>query len=443
MKHIEQYNNPAEYAADASNRPSGESFAGVVGQRPVFQGVNVIRPWAERAYADAIFYDKLMRERVVIKAGTINLEVLDTDRYFNCKHAYIGQVYGREFALGTQLSARKYATPDEWTISGLDFSAAGSITLLFKYYSAAAADGQKELTYAWEAGQGSVAAFVAAINAATGIKSYCLAIAIDGSSFGVEVNGYNSAMGITLVSGTATVTRTYHGYQTQYYPGAKYGTTLYRANGVSDSTAYVNLPRYILRCASNGADATNQTFADAVVKKSRFNATDNPEIFAQFGGSYEAYVAAKYELFKAAYPINRGGLFTMACGYEDTKLPGNVHHTRFDGEEVYDFPLHHAALVSGGVTCEGYTTGFEPGEGYLPGLAEMMAIMEDVKTDKSDILNVTLGAIGVTKVDNGTTYRLSFQSYAAGAWVFYGAYGGLGYNYARFHAYAARVLRAL
>ena len=99
MKHIEQYNNPAEYAADASNRPSGESFAGVVGQRPVIQGVNVIRPWAERAYADAIFYDKLMRERVVIKAGTINLEVLDTDRYFNCKHAYIGQVYGREFAL--------------------------------------------------------------------------------------------------------------------------------------------------------------------------------------------------------------------------------------------------------------------------------------------------------------------------------------------------------
>ncbi len=443
MKHIEQYNNPAEYAADASNRPSGESFAGVVGQRPVFQGVNVIRPWAERAYADAIFYDKLMRERVVIKAGTINLEALDTDRYFNCKHAYIGQVYGREFALGTQLSARKYATPDEWTISGLDFTAAGSITLLFKYYSAAAADGQKELTYAWEAGQGSVAAFVAAINAATGIKSYCLAIAIDGSSFGVEVNGYNSAMGITLVSGTATVTRTYRGYQTQYYPGAKYGTNIYRANGIGTTTAFINKPRYIIYYSTNGADATNQTFADAIVKKSRFTAADNPEIFAQFNGSYDAYAAAKYEGVKAAYPINRGALYEMASGYEETLLLGNVHHTRFDGEDIYDFPLHHAALTTAGVTCEGHVTGFEIGAGYLPGLAEMMAIMEGVETNQSDPLNQTLGAIGVTKVSNGTTYRLSFQSHATYAWLFSGTAGPLSGNYGRIGTNAARVLRAL
>lgn len=442
MKHIEQYNNPAEYAADASNRPSGESFAGVVGQRPVFQGVNVIRPWAERAYADAIFYDKLMRERVVIKAGTINLEVLDTDRYFNCKHAYIGQVYGREFSLGPQLSALQFATGDEWKISGLDFSAAGSITLRFKYLDAAAGN-TKDLEYAWEAGQGSVAAFVAAINAATGIKSYCKAIAIDTASFGVVVDGYNASQGVSLVSGTATVERTYQGYQYRNYTGAKSGTNIYRANGTGTTSAFINKPRYIIYYSTNGADATNQTFADAIVKKSRFTAADNPEIFAQFNGSYDAYAAAKYEEVKATYPINRGVLYEMASGYEETLLLGNVHHTRFDGEDIYDFPLHHAALTTAGVTCEGHVTGFEIGAGYVSGLAEIMAIMEDVKTDKSDILNVTLGAIGVTKVDNGTTYRCAFQSYATYAWGFGGGYGSLSSGYARCSAYAARVLRAL
>lgn len=442
MKHIEQYNNSAEFAADASNRPIGESFAGIVQQRPEFVGANIIRPWADRSFADAIFFDKLKQENVVIKAGTINLSKLDESRYFNCKHAYIGKTYGREFALGTQLSARQFATGDEWTISELDFSAAGSITLEFKYLDASA-NNTKDLIYSWEAGEGSVEAFVAAINAATGIKSYCKAIAIDSESFGVVVDGYNANQGVSLVFGTATVVRTYQGYQYRYYPGAKYGTNIYRANGTGTSSAYINVERYTIYSTNNGADTTNQTIADATVKKSRFNATDNPELYAMFGGSYEAYAAAKYEQYKAAYPINRGDLFNLASGYEETKLLGNVHHTRFDGTEIYDFPIHHAALTTAGVTCEGYITGFEIGDEYVAGLAEMKMIMEGVKTDKTDILNQTLGAIGVTKVDNGTTYRLAFQSNATVAWIFYGAYGILDTGNARYHSIASRVLRAL
>ena len=294
MKHINSYNTPADYAADASNRPSGESFAGMIQQRPEFVGANIIRPWADRSYADAIFFDKFKNERVVIKAGTIDLSKLDQGRYFNCKHAYIGQIYGREFSLGTQLSASQFATGDEWTVSDLDFSAAGSITLRFKYLDAAAGN-TKDLEYAWEAGEGSVEAFVAAINAATGIKSYCKAIAIDSESFGVVVDGYNANQGVSLVSGTATVVRTYQGYQYRYYPGAKYGTNIYRANGSGTTSAYVNVERYTIYISTNGADTTNQTLADATVKKSRFNATDNPELYVMFNGSYDAYVAAKYE----------------------------------------------------------------------------------------------------------------------------------------------------
>lgn len=442
MKHINSYNTPADYAADASNRPSGESFAGMVQQRPEFVGANIIRPWADRSYADAIFFDKFNNERVVIKAGTIDLSKLDQGRYFNCKHAYIGQIYGREFSLGTQLSARQFATGDEWTVSDLDFSAAGSITLRFKYLDAAAGN-TKDLEYAWEAGEGSVEAFVAAINAAAGIKANCSAIAIDSASFGVVIQGYSTSVGITLVSGTATVARSYQGYQARNYPGAKSGTNIYRANGSGTTSAYVNVERYTIYASTNGADTTNQTLADATVKKSRFNATDNPELYAMFNGSYDAYVAAKYEQYKAEYPINRGDLFNLASGYEETKLLGNVHHTRFDGTEIYDFPIHHAALTTAGVTCEGYITGFEIGDEYVAGLAEMKMIMEGVKTDKTDILNQTLGAIGVTKVDNGTTYRLAFQSYATHAWYFGGAGGHLNAGTARYPSYASRVLRAL
>ena len=249
-------------------------------------------------------------------------------------------------------------------------------------------------------------------------------------------------VGITLVSGTATVERTYQGYQYRMYPGALSGTNIFRANGTGTTTAYVNLPRYTLYMAASGADATNQTIADATVKKSRFNATDNPTLYAMFGGSYEAYVAAKYEQYKAAYPINRGELARMASGYEETKLLGAVHHTRFDGAEVYDFPLHNAALTMG-ISVEGHETGFEVGGGHIPGLAEMMLIMEGIKTDQTDILNETLTAIGVTKVSNGTTYRLAFQSGATGAWGFNGTNGSLLAGNARILSFASRLLRAL
>lgn len=437
MKHIDTYLNQSAFAA--ATRP----VAGLVAGRAQFSGVNVIRPWAERSYADAIFYDIEARERVVIKAGTINLDELDQARYINLKHAYIGQVYGREFALGGALSGRMFAAGDEWVISGIDFSTAGSVTLRFRYYDAAAAN-TKELTYEWEAGQGSVAAWVAAINNAAGIKSYCTAIAIDETSFGVVVNGYNSGQGITLVSGEVTLERTHHGYQYRNYPGAKASTNIYRANGSGTTSAYVNLPRYTIYIATNGADATDATFEDAVIKRSRFNATDNPALYAQFGGSYEAYVAAEYELrTRADYPINRGALYTMASGKDETDLLGNVHHTRFDGVEVWDFPLHRAALTVIGVDIDGHTTGFEVGGGHLPGLAEMMFIMRDVKTDQSDILNETLGAIGTTKMSNGTTYRLAFQSNAAGAWSYSGTGGLLNAYDARIFSSASRVLRAL
>ena len=435
MKHIDQYNNEAAFAA--ATRP----VAGLVHGQARIAGQNVIRPWEERTFADAIFYDREERKKVVIKAGTINLATLDTDRYVNCQHAYVGRIYGREFALGAQISARMFATGDEWKISGLNFDEAGSVTLQFKYYDAAAGS-TKELTYEWAAGAGSVEAWVAAINNATGIKSYCQAIAIGSASFGVVVNGYNAGSGITLVSGTATVERTYQGYQYRMYPGALSGTNIFRANGTGTTTAYVNLPRYTLYMAASGADATNQTIADATVKKSRFNATDNPTLYAMFGGSYEAYVAAKYEQYKAAYPINRGELARMASGYEETKLLGAVHHTRFDGAEVYDFPLHNAALTMG-ISVEGHETGFEVGGGHIPGLAEMMLIMEGIKTDQTDILNETLTAIGVTKVSNGTTYRLAFQSGATGAWGFNGTNGSLLAGNARILSFASRLLRAL
>lgn len=437
MKHIDTYLNQSAFAA--ATRP----VAGLVAGRAQFSGVNVIRPWAERSYADAIFYDIEARERVVIKAGTINLSELDTARYVNLQHAYVGHVYGREFALGAQLSGRMFATGDEWTVSGIDFSTAGSVTLRFRYYDAAAAN-TKELTYEWEAGQGSVTDWVAAINNATGIKSYCTAIAIDETSFGVTVNGYNANQGIALVSGDATLERTHQGYQYRNYPGALASTNIYRKNGTGTTSAYVNLPRYTIYISTNGADATDAVFEDAVIKRSRFNATDNPALYAQFGGSYEAYVAAEYELrTRADYPINRGALYTMASGREETELLGNVHHTRFDGVEVWDFPLHRAALTTGGVDIDGHTTGFETGGGHLPGLAEMMLAIKDVKTDQTDILNQTLSAIGVTKISNGTTYRLAFQSYATNAWNYYGTCGNLYTNGARILSFASRVLRAL
>lgn len=435
-KHIFKYADLAAYNA-ATDRPADESAASLVGHRGQYDGVNVITDTSNPEPGDAVYYDKLALRRVLVKRGTLKRSLIDSDRYFDCRHTVVGTIMGKVVALSnTQLPTERYATGDEWTVGGFDMTAAGSVSLQAKYYSASG-DYVKTIALEWSAGD-DISALVAELNNTAG--SYYVAVKVDAGTIGITVNGYSSDIGIAVLEGGVTATRTHWGYQTQYYPGSAHGTQILRHNGTVSYFGYVNFDTFYNYYQNSGVDTT-QALGGDTVRRSAFNETTNPALYEQFGGDYDAYMAAQFDLLRAEYPTARYGMVSLAFGGEETNRIGVVSHTRFDGEEIFDFPNARSALLDG-VTLEGYETGFEPGTGHLGGLAEAYLLFSRIRKGNTDPINVGIIAGGGNPVAYTTTIRLAFQGSAAGAWVFGGGSGCLDGGYARVTAFCARVFRA-
>lgn len=437
-KHIFKYADLAAYNA-ATDRPADDSVASLVGHRGQYDGVNVITDTSNPEPGDAVYYDKLALRRVLVKRGTLKRSLIDSDRYFDCKHTVVGTIMGKVVVLSnTQLPAERYATGDEWTVGGFDMTAAGSVSLQAKYYSASG-DDVRTIALEWSAGD-DISALVTELNNTAGFKSYCEAVKVDAGTIGITVNGYRSDMGIAVLEGGVTAARTYMGYQTQYYPDSVYGAQILRHNGTVSYFGYVNFDTFYNYYQNSGVDTT-QALGGDTVRRSAFNETTNPALYEQFGGDYDAYMAAQFDLLRAEYPTARYGMVSLAFGGEETNRIGVVSHTRFDGEEIFDFPNARSALLDG-VTLEGHETGFEAGTGHLGGLAEAYLLFSRIRKGNTDPVNAGIIAGGGNPVNYTTTIRLAFQSHAAYAWIFAGSHGSLDYGNPRVTANCARVFRA-
>lgn len=436
-KHIFKYPSAAAAAAAANSRPTDESSVALAGILAKYYGINVITDTSNPEPGDACFFDKVDGKRVLVKHGTLVRSLIDTSRYFNCNATVVGNIYGKVVTVDdNNIAGQPFAAPDEWTITGFDLTAAGSVTITAKYYSAAAAY-TKDITLEWAAGA-SIDTLVSSLNAVEGFKSYCVARKLSDSGIFVTVSGYSASMGLTTESSDVTLERTYQGYQARYY-GSQYTTQIERENGrYTDGYAYTSLPRYLAYYPNSGVNGAVTFGVGEPCRRSAFTMETNPTIYQQFGGDYDAYLLANFEAAKVKYPVNRYGLKDFAFGNNDL---ATISHTNALGELVWDFPIVHAGYLSG-VTLDGFTTGFEPGAGHLGGLAEAHLLYSQVETGNTDPVNTTILANGGNAAGHGTTCRLAFLSYSGYAWVFYGSNGGLYYYYTRFYATGARVFRA-
>ena len=433
-KYINKYANEAEAAAGAASRPADASSAAMVGMLSRYYNVNVVADTTNPEPGDAVYWDKVNARRVLIKAGTLVRSLIDGEQLVDLGSTVVGTTYGKVVTVSDmRIASKPWAAPDEWTLTGFDFSAAGSVTITAKYYSA---DGTnvKQIALSWAAGD-TIESLIATLNGTAGFKSYCKAYKVSASAMYITVSGYSSSMGITLDSGDITVTRTYRGYQTRHY-NSEYTTSIERANGAVETSAFACFDKMYDYYYTSGAATQNATINDATIKFAAFNVTDNPTLVATYG-TYMAYMQAKYELVKCAYPVNRYGLKQYGFGNDNL---AQVSHVNPLGEIVYDFQHHDAALD--GVTVGGAVTGFEPGTGHLGGLAEAFLLYKRVNRTASDPVNKAITAKGGTTCAYNTTVRLCFASNADGAWVFSGYSGGLNYSYTRCDAYYARVFRA-
>ena len=171
-KYINKYANEAEAAAGAASRPADASSAAMAGMLSKYYGINVVTDTTNPEPGDAIYWDKVNSRRVLIKHGTLVKSLIDSNVLVDLKNTVVGMIYGKVVTVSdTQMAAKSWCVPDEWTLSGFDFSASGSATITVKYYSAAGND-VKQIVLSWDAG-GNIEALITQLNGTTGFKSYC------------------------------------------------------------------------------------------------------------------------------------------------------------------------------------------------------------------------------------------------------------------------------
>lgn len=453
-KHIFKYENEAAYVADTS-RPAGENVASSVGATARYDAVNIMIDFDSpgKTAGDAAYYDMVLHKKVAIKGDTLDVAKLDTDRYKNLNSTFLGHIFGKDVWVDDrQLPAEKYATGDEWKLSGFDLTQAGSAEVTFKYNSATG-DYVENLVLTWNAGD-DISVIRNQISAAAGIKSYCFPFAIDETSFGVTIDGYSTAMGLELVTGDITVERTYQGYQARYYPNLPYSTNVLRRNNKGSSSVYVQKEKTAEYYATSGAEPTADVTLDSdFVKKTAFftseYCSDLRDMFCADPDNptdqeYVDYIYTSIDKCKDfRYPTARSTNYRFAFGdnADNSKTLALVSHVRSDGQTIFDFPNAHSAHLDG-TTIAGEVTGFEPGTGHLGGLGEAAILYQQITKAKTDPINATIGKKGGTQVAYNTTTRLAFQSSSGYAWVFGGTYGYLHYGNPRYFAFAVRVFRA-
>ena len=434
-KYINNYASQAAYNAD-NGRTTETSAASLVGEVPVIDGVNVIKPTRDFLPGDAVVFDRVEGRRKLIHRGTLKKALLDTVRFFNCNATVVGAIFGKVVTVDdNRLPAKPFAAPDEWTLSGINLAAAGSFTIVVKYYSAGAND-TKTIPVTWAAGA-TIESLIATINATAGFSSYCRAYKVNATSMYITVSGYSASMGITLSEGDINLERTYWGYQTRYYPELPYTTQVERNDGVVTYYAFSNFDRFYTYYSANGVQVAS-TIGGDTVRRTAFTEETNPALYEQFDGDYDAYMAAQFDAIKVKFPCNRYGIKDFAFGTSDLAM---VSHINPVGDIVWDFPNAHDAHHSG-VTLEGFETGFEPGKATNGGLAEAHLLYSQVKAGNTDPINKTIIANGGTAADNGTTIRMAFQSYSYSAWLFSGSSGSLSHGNARLVACYGRGFRA-
>jgi hypothetical protein len=215
-------------------------------------------------------------------------------------------------------------------------------------------------------------------------------------------------------------------YQTAL-SGLLYASTQsYRKDGSVTSNAGFNYLKYLQYYEVSGTSDTNLSVGSTTtIKRSMFNAIDNPLLFAYYK-TYEAYIVDKI----LKYPYSKGAVVDEYGKLNTDKLSA-VMYTNALGVSSPAYPAANMAKTYG-IVDAGFTTGFEPGNWWLPSSPELFRLIRNVTWGASgivaggeDIVNRALTLIGGTRVSAATSMWSSSELSNINAWYSNGFNGSL------------------
>lgn len=424
MKNINFYTNIAAYNAD-TNRPTNESIGSSIndGTGVIISGKNILVDKAGAGVGDILVFDKTTSLKKFIKYGTYHAASLPASI------VTIGVVYKKDeskvyIVAKTNAEAERWAQGYKVKLTGFDFDTGGTFTITVNSTTTT------EIVY--NIGS-NLATVVTAINAAinagadnTALKHWTVATV--GNYITLEHNRHTPV--ITTVSVTDAASKitatslTAFDYQTMLSSIQTAYSSVTRNDGSSGVSAGSNFEKFYQFNYASGEIATNQAVGSGgPMRYSRYNSTDNPAVVAYYGAGeagYANYIRAKMVRF----PYAKNAALSRD-GKNITAALAAVTFIDADGSNKPAYPAAYNAYNATIGTVEGYTTGLEAGTWWMSSFIEFHELMKSLQLNLLDKVNVSLNAIGGTRINPTDNFWTSTEYSTYNAWFYYGYYGVL------------------
>ena len=427
MRNIRKYDTLAEYQADASAiaAVSGSVVSAVLDTGIKYDGKNLIAPLSAAQQADIAVFDKEELIQKVVKFGTYNSETFSSDRY-----VIGGVVYAREgntvmIMAKDTLPPARYAQGYKVKLTGFNFATGGSfdVSLIDRETKSGT------ISYNTSATLGSIATSINAL-----AHSRFVAVASETyNCITIEHNDY-SAPTITISNSSPTITMTELAgkYQTTLVntilgDGIILPALITRNKGISTSYAGSNFAKFKAYYSTSGSTDVGLSESSAsTLRQSAFNVTDNPVLYAKYGGDYDTYLMSEM----VAWPCGRGIIRQFESQVMTYALAAKTW-VDIDGTEKPAYPsaYSHAAY---GIETEGHTTGFEAGNWHQGSVYDLYMSMKDRNLAGDDDVNLSLNAIGGTKHLVSDNIWSCCEYYSYGSWFYSGSYGTMQMQWSRY-----------
>lgn len=438
MKNINKYINLAEYTADTS-RPTNESTVSSIDENKVlkFDGKNVIVDKAGTEVGDIAVYDKNTLTKRFVKFSTYqaplppNLVVGGVVYYRTTDKVHI---------VAKDQYTEKWGAPYQVKMTGFDFATGGQFTITINTTTTAL------ISYLTSDTLASVATKIMSALTSSGFTSATGWSVTSGATYIVVQQDY-STPNVTIFTVADASLKVIREILTGNYQTALSGLTIassqsFRKDRAVSQIAGCNYLKYLQYYEANGTSDTNIAVGSTpTIKRSMFNAIDNPLLFTYYQ-TYESYIADKF----LKYPYSKGTVVDEFGKLNTDKLSA-VMYVNALGVSSPAYPAANRAKTYG-IIDAGFTTGFEPGNWWLPSSPELFRLLRNVTWGTSgivaggeDIVNRALTLIGGTYVSADTSMWSSSESIIGYAWYFNGSSGYL-YDYTKNTSIAVRGVTA-
>lgn len=419
MRNIRKYDTLAEYQADATaiENIAGSVVSAVIDTGIKYDGENLFAPLSAAQQADIVVFDKDELVHKVVKFGTFD------SASFPDRYVIGGVVYAREgdivkIMAKDQLANARYAQGYKVKLTGFNFATGGSfdISLVDRETKSGT------INYNTSATLGSIATSINALAhsrfSAVANETYnCITIEHnDYSNPTITVSGSSPAITMTELAGKYQTTNV----DTILGNGIIKPGSIIRNKGTSTYYAGGNFAKFKAYYSASGSTTAglSETSSD-ILRQSAFNATDNPVLYAKYGGDYDAYLMSEM----LAWPCGRGIIRQFSSAAMTEALAAGTW-VDIDGtvKPAYPSASAHAAY---GITTEGYTTGFETGKWWCGSAYDLWLTIRDRNLAGNDDVNLSLAAIGGTKHLVSGYYWSCCEYNSITNWYYNGNYGGM------------------